>query len=613
MSSFEDKQKAFEDIMKTLIELLPSSYNKEVTDTNYYKLLRAFALQLADAKIEIEEIGKNRYLNDAVSAQSIYDNFGVLVKLQKNPDWDTEKYRDLIKGVMQSLLKGPSKESMIEGFKLFTKFKTNIYELYKDYDKIDSTAYQGYNPKYTFALEIEKPIDEYIDQDILLRDANYVINIIKPAHTLSINIITIIGDENYKRYYSIERKLGLLTEKCIERKVQQYLNNELSHRFDNEAEDYSKLNNISFEEAKAILRSISSSMTEEEYEEGIALLANSKYNQYLNSLKHCDLAMEKLEYFEIDARAESRGILEKKWLQELTDNVFKEAFIDFTKEQINDIVESKKNEIMILCDNDYECDVNELSDIEWYKKAEDIIKWETLKKYVLNILGGESKVRAECSEESEKFRQELEKLYIQNNPYCEMDEMLSEGSLGNSEGKYGWNHIGYDNQFITNINSKTCKIGGSRLLGPRYILNEFNISDIELDNIDHFFKPKEESLLSDLVFIEEDKIDVEDDLLDMFSEYAENNNSIEKIKENNENVLELSEKVRFLYQHDDFKFEHSKMPEEDLLVADKVEILNHIEVNGFEESFPPPIEGDSTMVMSTIINGVEVILDTRTV
>lgn len=591
MSSFEDKQLAFDEILKTMIELLPSSYNKEVTDTNYYKLLRAFALQLADAKIEIKEMGDNRYLETAATPQAIYDNFGILVKLQKNPDWDTEKYRGLIKGVMQSLLKGPNKESMIESFKLFTNFKTNIYELYKDFDKLDKTAYEGYNPKYTFALEIEKPIDEYVDQDILLRDANYVINIIKPAHTLSINIITIVGEENYRRYYRIDRKLGQVTEKCINRKVENNLNQKLAARFDNEAVDYADLHSISVNEAKEILRSMSNGLSIDAYEEAIEQLASQKYNSYVSSLTQCDVQMETLDLFRIDARVDMRGTLELKWLKEERDQVFKEDYIDYTKEQVNEMIEAKKAEIVQLCENDYICNPSDLTEAQWYNKALNILKEESLRRRILNELGGEPKVRQECATSFEQYRTELEKSYISNSPYCGMDSMLFEAELINNEGSYGWHHVGYDNQFITNTNKNVSKIGGARLIGPRYLLNDSAVVDAYQLSEDVRTKPFEDQLTEFGSDITETYDKYEEDLFEI-SIYDFKEPKFKDATDERSILFEelLNEKVRFAFQYNDFTFEKSEMPEEDLLVAYRAEMVEHLEVEGLTEMMHPVFE-----------------------
>jgi len=196
----ENKLTHTEETLKHLISVLPNTYNKEVKDVNYYKLLRAFALELADAKIEIEKIGDNLYLDDA-EGEAIYNNFGTLVNLSKKADWDYEKYRRLVKGVTQSLLNGPTPESVIDAVKLFTNFDVNMYELYKNYIHIDKGALGNVKPQYAFIIEIEKPIEAKAEQGSIYEDANYVVNIVKPAHTIHLVIVTLVGKENYREQY----------------------------------------------------------------------------------------------------------------------------------------------------------------------------------------------------------------------------------------------------------------------------------------------------------------------------------------------------------------------------------------------------------------------------
>lgn len=190
----------FSDILKQLINLLPSSYNKETSDTNYYRLLRALSLELNNAQIEVKKLNDDMYLK-TVSADKIFNNFGTLVKLKKSADWDDEKYRRLIQGVMQSLLRGPTKQSLVDGLRLFTNFNVNVYELYKDIDKVDVSLYEGLNPQFSFILEIEKPLEDYAEQANLIRDANYIISIIKPAHTINLIVTTLVSDESYRKSY----------------------------------------------------------------------------------------------------------------------------------------------------------------------------------------------------------------------------------------------------------------------------------------------------------------------------------------------------------------------------------------------------------------------------
>jgi hypothetical protein len=196
----DKKLSTTETILSSLINLLPSNYNKEVRDINYYKLLRSLSFDLADAQIEIEQLKDNLYL-DTVENDALYKNFGVMVNLAKKPEWDTDTYRRLIKGVTQSLLEGPTPKSIVNAIKLFTNFNVNIYELYKVHKQLDPQIIENINPQFAFVIEIEKPIGDSSNKDTIYKDVNYVINIVKPAHTISIVIITLLGTENYREQY----------------------------------------------------------------------------------------------------------------------------------------------------------------------------------------------------------------------------------------------------------------------------------------------------------------------------------------------------------------------------------------------------------------------------
>lgn len=189
-----------EDTLANLLELLPTSYNKEVTDVNFYKLLRSLALEMGDAKVELDMIKDDLYLETA-RQQAIYDNFGILVNLKKKAEWDWDKYRRLVKGVTQSLLEGPTSKSIVNAIQLFTNFNVSITELYKEAANMDASLLEGINPQFAFIVEIEKPLEAKENQEGVYSDANYIINIVKPAHTISIIVVTLSGKENWQDEY----------------------------------------------------------------------------------------------------------------------------------------------------------------------------------------------------------------------------------------------------------------------------------------------------------------------------------------------------------------------------------------------------------------------------
>lgn len=483
MSYYKKKHEAFESILKEMIELLPSSYNKEVDDTNYYKLLRALSAELADAEIEIKQIKDDAYL-ETVSPEAMYRNFGKLIALQKDPQWSDEKYRHLIKGVTQSLLKGPTKQSLIDGFKLFTNFKVNIYELFKDKDKLDPMIYYGYNPMFTFALEIEKPVDEYVDQKTLMRDANYIINIIKPAHTLTINIIVIVGEENYKKYYRIDRVIGKEIQDLFDLKVLAKINEKLMQRFFDESRDYSEENNVDFSEAVDILRNISNGMNQASYDQLVREISEKLLQNYNQSSTNCTpVRLRTIEDFIEIARKQTRGSLELKYYKELKDEVFNNANVSLPKEVIHAKIIEKQEELIKVWE-DAGHNRFDKSDEEWFNEALDTLKEEYLRDFIVNELGGKEKLWQECSDIVEPYRIILEQNMENTAPYCGMDQMEVEASLTNTEGIFGWRSVDYDLQLKTSLNGNESRIGGARLIGPRYVLNDISNADIYLQHSD---------------------------------------------------------------------------------------------------------------------------------
>ena len=191
------------EINDQMLAELPSSFNKEVTDTNVYRLLRSVAAELADTSMILTMIKEDLYL-DTARENAIYENFGTLVKLQKRNDWTYEKYRRLVRGVMASLLKGPTYQSVIDALSLFTNFKVSIAECYKETTQVKyADIINEINPLFSFIIELEKPLeDTSMGQDELMEDTAYVLQLVKPAHTIGILIIILTGSERWDTFYA---------------------------------------------------------------------------------------------------------------------------------------------------------------------------------------------------------------------------------------------------------------------------------------------------------------------------------------------------------------------------------------------------------------------------
>lgn len=478
MSSI-DRQQHIEKILRDLIDLLPDSYNKEVTDTNYYKLLRSLALELSDTKVQVDAVRKNNYL-ETVGPDAIQNNFGTLVKLEKLPEWDDEKYRDLVKGVIQSLLIGPTKNSLIQAFKMFTSFDVKVHELYKDSDKVDPSVYEGYNKKFTFLLEIEKPLDVFADNKVLQRDANYIIGILKPAHTIGLQIINLTDSEDFRLYYGIDKKVNNLSSAYTEEKIINEINKLISQKLTETISKHAIDNNVSLDVASDTIYIRNYGVTKSKYEDSLKQKGKELYDKYSATFDKKDTNLNvneglikvlELKHFNVIATADSHDKypIEKALLDELKQTLYIKSNSSLTltklKQKIN-LEKEKLKEIYLRKGHDPSL----ISDSEWEKRTIESLKVDLLREHILEILGGKHVVYAASLKEADKFRDDYEQLYDNYTPYFGMDNIEVESNSDNNDGKFGWKHISYAGQLTTSISMKGSKIGGTDLIGPRYTL-----------------------------------------------------------------------------------------------------------------------------------------------
>lgn len=185
----------FRNTIEHLINVLPDSYNKEVIETNFYKLLRAIGLEIGEYKFNLEEIKNGFYLNaldknedylQEVKEDLIYQNFGSLIDLPKKEKWSYEQYRRMVTAIINVLLKGPNKENISNAIEEFTGYKNDIYELYQERNNPMFSSLSDLNLTFRFATVIKKDLDKYDDANELMDNLMYLLNIIKPAQALFI-------------------------------------------------------------------------------------------------------------------------------------------------------------------------------------------------------------------------------------------------------------------------------------------------------------------------------------------------------------------------------------------------------------------------------------------
>lgn len=206
-----NKRFAEDSHINSLLSSLPTNYNINTELTNLYKILRSINFELADVDANIAITNDNAYLL-SVHNDAIYKNFGVLANLNQESDWNSKKYKAFVSGVIKSLLAGPTIKSIEDAVNLFINYEyefnngekianVTVTEAYKEPGS-QYTNYSKAMSMFTFYVEIESLNEnEPLDSKLISRDVNYIVTILKPAHTLAIVQIAYSREENYREWY----------------------------------------------------------------------------------------------------------------------------------------------------------------------------------------------------------------------------------------------------------------------------------------------------------------------------------------------------------------------------------------------------------------------------
>ena len=200
---------SYKETIQHMVNMLSSGYNKEIIDTNFYKLLRSIAYLLANYKYDLQEVKNSMYLNDLennnesvyqkeVKGETIYNNFGAIIDLPKKDRWTYEQYRNVVTAVYNACLKGPTKVNIEEAITTFTQYDSVIYELYKDGNNPIFANLADIDKTYRYAVEIHKALDVYDNADELYKDIVYLLTMVKPAQALFLIYITFSETEIYE-------------------------------------------------------------------------------------------------------------------------------------------------------------------------------------------------------------------------------------------------------------------------------------------------------------------------------------------------------------------------------------------------------------------------------
>lgn len=186
--------------IQNLLKMVPDDYNKEVYDTNFYNLLRAAGIEFGDLRYDMSILKDNYFLRTA-HGDAIFNNFGAIIGVKWKPKWSEKQYRSAVSGIIEALFHGANKNSIAKAIKLYTGYSVKIYELFKDYGHYGIPQNENWENQYRFTVEVEKDIDESLDVKEAYDETKEVLDLTRPAHTLPIIMIVLVGRENYREWY----------------------------------------------------------------------------------------------------------------------------------------------------------------------------------------------------------------------------------------------------------------------------------------------------------------------------------------------------------------------------------------------------------------------------
>lgn len=176
------------EILDKFLILLGSNYQSQILGPNYTLLLNAIALESARIRLTSENILSDNFYKETRS-EFLYRNLGYLIhgqdlKFNTPKNFSDKKYREFLLGILSSLLKGSTPESIEEGGKIFLNNSVKVVELFLQALKNGEIDLEN---QFIWRLDVE--VNDQFDSSIYKIDEvkkglTYFAEIIKPAHTL---------------------------------------------------------------------------------------------------------------------------------------------------------------------------------------------------------------------------------------------------------------------------------------------------------------------------------------------------------------------------------------------------------------------------------------------
>ena len=172
----------FRDIeLEFLMSVLDSRYESDGTYTNYAGLLKSFCTEAAKLKIALLQVREDltyeetrgEYLNQNL-AEFLFTGSQFPAS-----EFSDESFRNFLLSILKAYLGGSTKLNMEEALGIFSNLKITLRENIQR--SIDDDTIYDIADQFKFLVEVE--VAGSVDFESLQSDFNFILNLIKPAHT----------------------------------------------------------------------------------------------------------------------------------------------------------------------------------------------------------------------------------------------------------------------------------------------------------------------------------------------------------------------------------------------------------------------------------------------
>lgn len=179
------------EILTTLRALLPSNYISDILGPNYTVFQNALAKESARLRLTGEDISLDNFYK-FVRPEFLYRNLGYLihgqeVKYSIPSSFSDKKYREFLLGILSSLLRGSTPESIEQGAEVFTEGDVKIIELFLQSIARQPNSNLDISDQFMWRMDVEVGDifdSRTVDLVELHKGLTFFSEIIRPAHTL---------------------------------------------------------------------------------------------------------------------------------------------------------------------------------------------------------------------------------------------------------------------------------------------------------------------------------------------------------------------------------------------------------------------------------------------